>query len=219
MSLFSKETKEERFIRSQLKKLEDKTKRTLILAEYSGSLALSKSAFQQTITTERLNALQRRERQMADSMQKQMIHDAVIGLLAIEEAEFELRSLYNMQDLQAAQKQISSVLSKMYRVNHYLSINGKQVKNSLGMEFDNTIAEVNLDARAELVDEQFVENIIQGATLEECLQKVNNASRLSSSGGGITTADGGRIDFSVPEGEEYDVEKDINLLRKDADKI
>lgn len=219
MSLFSKETNEERFIKAQLKKLEDKTKRTLILAEYSGSLALSKSAFQQTITTERLNALERRERQMGDSMQKQMIHDSVIGLLAIEEAEFELRSLYNMQDLHAAQKQITSVLSKMYRVNHYLSINGKQVKNSLGMQFDNTNVEVNLDARAELVDEQFVENIIQGATVEECMKKVNNASRIISSGGGVTAADGSKIDFSAPDGVDYDVENDIKLLKKDADKI
>ena len=217
MGLFSHETKEERFIKKQMKLLEDKTKRTLVLAEYSGSLQSSKSAFDQTIRTERLNALERRERQMGDSMQKQMIHDASVGLLAIQEAEFELRSLYNLQELGAAQKQIDSVLRKMYRINHYLSINGKMVKNSLGMEFDDTNAEVDFSSRAELVDENFVERLIQGATFEECLKKVNNAAKSSTTSAGL--GGGMNMDFSVPAGEDYNKEADFDMLRKDADKF
>lgn len=216
MGIFSHETKEERFIKKQMKLLEDKTKRTLCLAEYSGSLQHCKSSFQQTIRTERLNALERRQRQMGDSMQKKMIHDSAVGLLAIQEAEFELRSLYNVQELAAAQKQIDAVLRKMYRINHFLSINGKMVRNSLDMEFDDTNAEVDFSSRAELVDEKFVERLIQGETFEECLQKINNASKLSTTGAGMG---GGNLDFSTPVGEEYDKEADMDLIRKDADKF
>ena len=104
----------------------------------------------------------------------------------------------------------------MYRINHFLSINGKMVRNSLDMEFDDTNAEVDFSSRAELVDEKFVERLIQGETFEECLQKINNASKLSTTGAGMG---GGNLDFSTPVGEEYDKEADMDLIRKDADKF
>lgn len=219
MSLFKHETKEEKFIKKQMKILEDKTKRTLSLAEYSGTLALCKSAFERTIQAERLNALARREQQMGDSMQKQMIHDSVIGLLAVQEAEFELKSLSNVQDLNAAQGQLEGVLRKMYRINHYLSINGKQVKDNLGMEFDDTNAEVGFSSRADLVDENFVEKIIQGATVEECLKKINNASKNSTTKAGMFDNPGDKGDFSTDTEENYNKEADMERLKKIADKM
>ena len=218
MSLFKHETKEEKFIKKQMKILEDKTNRTICLAEYGGSLELCKVAFEQTIRSETINARERRQQHIGDSMQKKMIYDAVIGLLAVEEADFELRSLHNIQTLDEAKGQINDVLRKMYRINHYLSINGKQVKNSLNMEFDDTNAVVDFSSRAELVDEKFVEMLIQGATVEECLQKVNRAAGFRVSPAPVSiigedTGGSGMPDFSVPTGEDYDKEADINILK------
>ena len=215
MPLFKIKSKEERFIAKEMKKLAEKTSRTVRIGEYAGTLALCRQAFTQTITSERLNALERRRKYLSDAVQKTLIHDSVVGLLAVEEAEYELRSVQNIQNLETAQKDLYRVLRKLYRINHYLTLKGRAVRDSLGMEFDDTNEPVTFSDRAELIDEKFVEEIIQGATLEECLKKVASGSTIGSTRGGMEYGGGmGGIDFSHP-GRDYNRDDDMEMLRND----
>ncbi len=213
--VFGKKTKEELFIENEMKKLENRINRSICMAEYAGSLAQCKAAFQQTIMSEAASARQRRSHHIGDSVQKQQIHDAVVGILAVEEAGYELKSLENIQDMNAARDMLNSALRKMYKINHYLSINGQEVSSHLDMEFDDTYANLDFTSRAELVDEKFVEALIQGETVEYLLQKVNKAGDP-----GTPDVDNSQPlpDYSIADDEKAK-EEAYKQLKKDADNI
>lgn len=171
MSFFKQKTAEEKYIEKEMRALEQREKRAMRLAQYGGVLGGCRDAFERTISIERLNALKRRRENLSDATQKVRIHDACVGLLAVQEAEFELSSAQSARDEVTAQRSMKRLLSKLYRLSPQDSVSKKDYVGSLGMEADNTADVTGYSERAGLVDDRFVEWIIEGFTLKECLNK------------------------------------------------
>lgn len=173
MGIFNRKQKDEYTakILKNLKELEKNSKHSLMIAEYGKALGISEQRFHETIALERLNALERRERHIGDYVQKERIHDAAVGLLAIEEARFELRSVSNAQEFNKAIKRLEFVLRHMQRMDSNVSITKKELREEMTLAFDNSTDTTVFAERAEKVDEQFVEFLIQGYTFDECLEK------------------------------------------------
>jgi hypothetical protein len=205
MGLFHRMTPEEKFIAKEMKLLEAREKRTLRFAEYAGILAQSKAAFERTIDVERLNALKRRKEGLSDITERSRIHDACVGLLAVQETEFELASARNASDFKQAEKNIKKLLGKLYYIASPDALSKKEYKANLGTDFEDGVEPVTFSERAEMIDEKFVEWIIQGYTMKECIQKSNHVNT------GTSTVKG--IDFRMSS----DDEADINSIRADAD--
>ena len=202
---------EERFINREMKKLKANQNRTLKVAQYAGNLERCRMIFEQTIASERLMALERRKNNMSDQMQLARIRDAAVGLLAVQEVGMELRSVESAQDLAAAEKTMKKMLGKIYRMNHYLSITKKDLKNELGMQFDDTVETVDFSDRVELLDEAFIEDLVQGDRFEDLLKRKNrNASFVNS----IPIES---IDFTG--GSKKSAEDARDFLKADADQI
>lgn len=168
--VFSGKTPEELYAESVLKEISRRESRAKMVAEMAGQLDQCKRAFRTDIQTSRLSALRRRQAHLTDNAEKERIRDDVIGLLAVEEAEFDLNSIATAQDMERAMKRLSGLLRQMYRMNRNISVTSKELKESRNLEFDNTVEPVAFSARAELVDERFVERIIHGESIEECIQ-------------------------------------------------
>ncbi len=211
MALFKRKTPEEKFIAKEMKKIEDRTKRTLTLSEYAGTLAKCRAIYEKEITLSTLDVRKRRKTGISDSAAKKRIHDSCVALLAIEEAEIELGSVQAAKDFKDAQKSLRRVLRKLYYIDRSFEVSGKDLKKEQGLEFEDTNELRSFCDRAELVDEQFVEDIIGGKTLKEALKKTLTAtiSDVSYGGGSV---DG--IDFS--NFEEHSPENDAEFLKGDA---
>ena len=158
-------------ITRHMKELDRKGERTLAIAEATAKLEECKAFFERVIRTERLNALERRDRRIGDATQKARIHDAAVGLLAVEEAQLEMRSVTNAEEFGRCMKMLQSVLGQMTRMDPGASINKKDLKEQTGAFYDDTNATQTFTDRAALVDEQFVEYLIQGYSMEECMDK------------------------------------------------
>ena len=212
MSVFDKlmgKTDAEAVRKEVIKERDRSEKQSMKIAEYYGILGMCKETFEKTITTERLNALERREKRVGDASQKARIHDAAVGLLAIEETELELQSAALASDFQRAQKKLGYVIKQMSRLDPKTSITKSDYLSVIGVGFDDSNETEDYVERADLVDEQFVEYLIQGYDLEECLEK-KLPMNASSSGGQ-------EYNFSSGSPEE-DMQKVNRILEKNADK-
>ena len=221
MSIFHRKTPEEKFIAAEMKKLEERTNRSITLAKYAGILEASKNTYKKVIELERLAALKRRKARVGDDTQKLRIHDACVGLLAVQEAEFELDSIQSAADFNAAQKDVTKLLRRMYwMTGGNLSISPKEFKAQQQVEFENTSEPVTFSDRAQLVDERFVENIISGMTFQEALDRTVPGN---ANGGGSYFNEGGNgsfggIDFTS-DNNDVDFEADMESLKGDADTV
>ena len=200
---------EERFINREMKKLKKRTNRTMTVANYAGNLERCKMIFGQTIASERLVALERRKNNLSDQMQMARIRDAAVGLLAAQEVEMELKSVESAQDLAYAEKSMKKMLGKIYRMNHYLSITKKDLKNELGMQFDDSVETMDFSDRVEILDEGFIEDLVAGQRFSDVLKrKTANTAQINS-----IPLDS--IDFSAAIKQGADNIKDI--LKDDAE--
>ncbi len=207
-SVFSGKTPEELYAESILKEIRQRENRTKMIAEMAGQLNQCKRAFSTDIQTSRLSALRRRQAHLSDNAEKERIRDDVIGLLAVEESEFDLNSIATAQDMERAMKRLSGILRHMYRMNRNISVTSKDLKESRNLEFDNTVEPITFSARAELVDERFVERIIHGESIEECL-------RAAPSGTGAFDTGAENFDFGAP-GEGKTSPDDLAWLREQS---
>ena len=81
-------------IKEEVRKEADRqAKLNMTIAEQYGALASCRDTFERVIAMDRLNALERREKRIGDAAQKSRIHDAAVGLLAVEELELELQGV------------------------------------------------------------------------------------------------------------------------------
>lgn len=140
--------------------------------------------------------LQREElqRQQDEAAEKERIRDAVVGQLAVQEAKFDVNSIVTAQDMEIAMKKLGGILRQMYRMDHNVSVTKKDLKEARNLQFDNTVEPIAFSERAALVDERFVERIIQGESIADCLQAVPVGST------GPLESDMGPINFEPPAG-------------------
>lgn len=216
-NVFSTKTPEQIYAEGVLKDIRHLENRTKILAEMSSQLGMCERKFENIIRISRLNAIQRRAAQVGDASEKKRIHDAVVGLLAVQEARFELSSITTSQDLEYSMKRLSSILRQMYRMDHYVSVTSGDLKKGRrqGPEFDNTVESTLLTERADRVDETLVERIIQGESVEDCMR--STSGRTVPTAPAVSAADGsGQPLPDFADQGTKTTEADIDFLLKQA---
>lgn len=211
-NVFSTKTPEQIYAEGVLKDIRHLENRTKMLAEMSGQLGMCERSFKSIIQVSRLNAIKRRAAQLSDAGEKERIRDAAIGLLAVQEARFDLSSITTSQDLERSMKRLSSILRQMYRMDHYVSVTSGDLKRSRGMEFDSTVEPDLFTDRAKMVDNRIVERLIQGESIQDCLRST------SSHVAPVAAADGSGQ--PLPNYEESDHDKpseaDVDFMREQA---
>ncbi len=190
------------------KEIDKKAQENMSIAEYYAILGSCKDSFEKTIRVERLNALERRDKRIGDASQKSRIHDAAVGLVAIEEAEIALKSVAQVSDLADAKKKLGFVVRQLGKLDPNASLSKKNLKSQMDFDFDDTGETESFIERAGLVDEQFVEYLIQGYSMEECMEK-----KLTGTASGSV----GAYDFTSGD-PEADAKYIDDILRKNVDK-
>ena len=184
-NVFSKKTPEQIYVESVLKEIRQRDDLIKTVSQMSSQLDHCQRAFDNAIRISRINALRRRQAHLSDAGEKERIRDAVVGQLAVQEAKFDVNSIVTAQDMEIAMKKLGGILRQMYR---------KDLKEARNLQFDNTVEPIAFSERAALVDERFVERIIQGESIADCLQAVPVGST------GPLESDMGPINFEPPAG-------------------
>lgn len=197
-------------IKEEVRKEADRqAKLNMTIAEQYGALASCRDTFERVIAMDRLNALERREKRIGDAAQKSRIHDAAVGLLAVE--ELELQGAGQAVDLAKAQKRMTSIIRQVHRLDSQSEITKKDYQAQLNVGFDDTNETEAFTERADMVDEQFVEYLIQGYTMEECMERKMHGSQT------VATSAPSGMDFS--SGNSTADNAYVNeILRKNAEK-
>ena len=190
------------------KEIDKKARENMSIAEYYAILGSCKNSFEKTIRVERLNVLERREKKIGDASQKSRIHDAAVGLVAIEEAEIALKSAAQVSDMADAKKKLGFVIRQLGKLDPNTPISKQNLKSQMDFDFDDTGETEDFIERASLVDEQFVEYLIQGYSMEECMDK-----KLTRTASGSV----GAYDFTSGD-PEADAKYIDEILRKNVDK-
>lgn len=184
-NVFSKKTPEQIYVESVLKEIRQRDDLIKTVSQMSSQLDHCQRAFDNAIRISRINALRRRQAHLSD---------AVVGQLAVQEAKFDVNSIVTAQDMEIAMKKLGGILRQMYRMDHNVSVTKKDLKEARNLQFDNTVEPIAFSERAALVDERFVERIIQGESIADCLQAVPVGST------GPLESDMGPINFEPPAG-------------------
>lgn len=201
---------EEQILKESIQKeVEKNRKQGMDVAECFALLSSCRDTFERTIRTERLNVLERRERRLGDAAQKSRIHDAAVGLIAVEEAEIELRGAVQASEMEKARKKMGAAVRQIGKLNPDTGLTKQDVKNRMNVTFDDSNETEAFVERADMVDEQFVEYLIQGYTMEECMEKKFTGEQATSAAGAI--------DFSGGNAQE-DAAYIDEILRKNVDK-
>lgn len=197
-------------IKEEVRKEADRqAKLNMTIAEQYGALASCRDTFERAM--DRLNALERREKRIGDAAQKSRIHDAAVGLLAVEELELELQGAGQAVDLAKAQKRMTSIIRQVHHLDSQSEITKKDYQAQLNVGFDDTNETEAFTERADMVDEQFVEYLIQGYTMEECMERKMHGSQT------VATSAPSGMDFS--SGNSAADNAYVNeILRKNAEK-
>lgn len=211
-NVFSTKTPEQIYaekVEREIKQLGDRTK---VLVEMSSQLGICERRFENIIQVSRRNAIRRRAAQVGDASEKKRIHDAVVGLLAVQEARFELSSITTSQDLERSMKRLSSILRQMYRMDHYVSVTSEDLKEGRrqSSDFEDTVRSTLLTERAEKVTEELVERIIQGESVEDCMRSTSGRTASAADDSGQPIPDFENPDTGKPS------EEDIDLMRRQA---
>ena len=95
-NVFSTKTPEQIYAENVAREIKQLGDRTKVMVEMSSQLGMCERKFKNIIQDSRINAIRRRADQVGDVSEKKRIHDAVIGLLAVQEARFELSSITSL---------------------------------------------------------------------------------------------------------------------------
>ncbi len=208
-NIFSKRSPEEVYIDKTMKRIRQRQEHAQTIAAYAAQLEECRLFFQHTVDSSRLNVLRRREARVSDAMEQERIHDAIIGLLAVEEAKLDLSSISSAKDMDYAMRNLEKILRQMYRMNaSSTSLTKKELRENTGMAFDDTVEPITFSSRAELVDERFVERVIQGYSIKECMEQPSVA--------GNSPVDMGGINFETPPDAKKITSDEEEILKNRA---
>ena len=114
-------------------------------------------------------------------------------------------------------KRLSSILRQMYRMDHYISVTSGDLKKSRGMTFDSTVEQDLFTDRAQMVDERFVERIIQGESIEECMRSTSSHTAPVAPAAPVAVDGSGQPlpNFEDP-GAGKPSEVDVDFMREQA---
>lgn len=211
-NVFSTKTPEQIYAENVAREIKQLGDRTKVMVEMSSQLGMCERKFKNIIQDSRINAIRRRADQVGDVSEKKRIHDAVTGLLAVQEARFELSSITSSQDLERSMKRLSSILRQMYRMDHYVSVTSGDLKKGRrqSSDFEDTVKSTPLTERAEKVTEELVERIIQGESVEDCMRSTTGRTASAADDSGQPLPNYEESDHDKPS------EADVDFMREQA---
>lgn len=149
-----------------VKEAKQDKKQAYKVTEMVGDLAKCEDFFISVIRNECINIEKRRKLRVSDREEKGRVRDAVIGFLAVEELALDLPSVQSEQMLDKALGRLSRITLKMQLLAPGTpSIGMREIFKEMDVKQDNSVEPVPLTLRAKMVDEIFLDKLIQG-TLE-----------------------------------------------------
>lgn len=153
-------------IKAKIKAIRKETDRAVAISKIAGELAVCEDFFCNVIYKESLLAEKRRDARLPDHAQKERVHDAIVGVLATEESAFDLESLSSDQNLDSVTRRLAMILVKMQCMTPgEIAISPKEFYREMGLNTDDSVAPITFSYRSNLVDETFVNKMIDGVIL------------------------------------------------------
>ncbi len=183
-----------------VKEVKKDKKQAYKVMEMSGDLAKCEDFFINVIRNECINIERRRKLRVSDREEKGRVRDAVIGFLAVEELALDLPSVQSEQMLENALGRLSRITMKMQLMAPGTpSIGMKDIFKEINSKLDNSVEPVPLALRAELVDEIFVNQLIQGTLEGRNIKNLIHKLLESFVESGSSDDTAGKVDFTQYE--------------------
>lgn len=149
--------------KATMKELAKETKQSNKVTELTGELAKCEDFFLSVIRAASVNIEKRRKLRVSDRNERDQVRDAVIGFLATEELDLDLPTLRNEQKLDQAVMRLTKITLKMQLMAPGVpSIGMKDVFHEMNQNQDVSLEPSALSMRAGLVDEGFVNKLVEG---------------------------------------------------------
>lgn len=154
-------------IQATIREIEKLSNNSYKVAKISGELERCEDYFIGVISDESVNVYKRKKLKMSVKHEKDRIRDAVIGFLAVEEVTLDLASLESDQNIERALRRLQMILIRM----NFLSYGSPSM--GMGDIYEEMNREmpgsgeptVMLSARADMVNADFVNKLIDGVLL------------------------------------------------------
>ncbi len=170
---YAKERREtEHRYRMEAKNKEKEKARFNDKIECARQLAKSKASFEHTIMIERLNARDRKNRGLSCAAERQRLYDASIGMLLIEEAEYQLQQISAEENMGKALIWLDAALRQERKLDNSTSVAnpGRISRNLEKIKEGRVMDELELpDGFGDNINSMFIDNLIAGMSFTECL--------------------------------------------------
>ena len=181
----------EKAYKKEKRTLDAKAARQRKIEDCAAVLRDCRFTFNKTINVENSLAAEMRRKGYPTTKQHARVKDAAVGILIVDQALYELKSINTETDLNSALNKMGMALRQLRRIdNSSTAVSGSTEKiirqwypNGLCSEEiakdleDPTLPEVPLDISS-IVDESFVQNMMQGDSFELCMLKRQQAPKV-----------------------------------------
>lgn len=181
----------EKAYKKEKRTLDAKASRQRKIEDCAAVLRDCRFTFNKTINVENSLAAEMRRKGYPTTKQHARVKDAAVGILIVDQALYELKSINTETDLNSALNKMGMALRQLRRIdNSSTAVSGSTEKiirqwypTGLSSEEiakdleDPTLPEVPLDITS-IVDESFVQNMMQGDSFELCMLKRQQAPQV-----------------------------------------
>lgn len=181
----------EKAYKKEKRTLDAKAARQRKIEDCAAVLRDCRFTFNKTINVENSLAAEMRRKGYPTTKQHARVKDAAVGILIVDQALYELKSINTETDLNSALNKMGMALRQLRRIdNSSTAVSGSTEKiirqwypTGLSSEEiakdleDPSLPEVPLDISS-IVDESFVQNMMQGDSFELCMLKRQQAPKV-----------------------------------------
>ena len=181
----------EKAYKKEKRTLDAKASRQRKIEDCAAVLRDCRFTFNKTINVENSLAAEMRRKGYPTTKQHARVKDAAVGILIVDQALYELKSINTETDLNSALNKMGMALRQLRRIdNSSTAVSGSTEKiirqwypTGLSSEEiakdleDPTLPEVPLDITS-IVDETFVQNMMLGDSFELCMLKRQQAPKV-----------------------------------------
>ncbi len=147
-----------------------------------------RTSFQKSILVENSRAAEMRRRGFPCNEQRARVREAAIGILVVDQALFELKSITSESELNGAMNKMGMALKQLRRLDNSSTAISGATKKTLMKWYPYPLEEnegdksvyTQLEVPAEIrdkIDADFVGNLMDGDSFELCLMKANKDPR------------------------------------------
>ncbi len=143
-------------------------------------------SFQKSIMVENSRAAEMRRRGFPCNEQRARVREAAIGILVVDQALFELKSITSESELNGAMNKMGMALKQLRRLDNSSTAISNSTRKTLMQWYPYPLEEnegdksvyTELEVPAELrdkIDANFVANLMDGDSFEMCMMKANQS--------------------------------------------